>query len=127
MSPTRSRGSVSERLAAAAAGALIGRSQERFRLATLLAPDGPAAVFVHGPGGIGKTALVTGTLAGLPLTCPGVDGGRLAPTGPRRRTAVGDALGTPAPPSAGDAAEQITAAGIDVLVIDGFERLNLLD
>ena len=65
MGPPRSGGSVSERLAAATATALIGRAAERSRLTALLAPDGPAAVFVHGPGGIGKTALVTGAGTGL--------------------------------------------------------------
>jgi DNA-binding CsgD family transcriptional regulator len=41
--------------------------------------------------------------------------------------ALGTALGGPAPASPTAAAEQIAAAGVDVLVIDSFERLNLLD
>src|SRR3954462_9383418 len=120
-------GSVADRLATAEAAALIGRADERARLSALLAPDGPAAVFVHGPGGIGKTSLVTGTLAALPLTCMRLDGRRMEPTVPGALAALGAALGTPAPPSAVAAAERIAAAGVDVLVIDGFERLNLLD
>jgi AAA ATPase domain len=63
MSQPGPRGSVSDRLASAAAAGLVGRADERARLTELLAPDGPAAVFVHGPGGIGKSTLVTGTLA----------------------------------------------------------------
>ncbi|MGR6964412.1 LuxR family transcriptional regulator [Geodermatophilus sp. URMC 61] len=118
---------MSERLAAAAATALIGRAEERARLTALLAPDGPAAVFVHGPGGIGKTALVTGTLASLPLATVTLDGRRTEPTVPGALAALGAALGVPAPPSAAAVADAMADAGTDVLVIDGFERLNLLD
>jgi DNA-binding CsgD family transcriptional regulator len=127
MSQPRPRGSVSDRLAAAAAAALVGRAEERARLTALLAPDGPAAVFVHGPGGIGKTTLVTGTLSSLPLNCVSLDGRQMEPTVPGALAALGTALGGPAPPSPTAAAEQIAAAGVDVLVIDSFERLNLLD
>jgi hypothetical protein len=69
-------------LAAAAAAALVRRAEERARLATLLEPDGPAAVFVHGPGGIGKTALVTGTLASVPLKVVTLDARQVEPTMP---------------------------------------------
>src|SRR4051794_39615000 len=127
MSPPRSGGSVSERLVAAAATALIGRAEERSRLTALLAPDGPAAVFVHGPGGIGKTALVTGTLASLPLKTVSLDGRQVEPTVPGALAALGAALGVPASSSAASAADAIAEAGVDVLVFDSFERLNLLD
>ena len=127
MTPTRSRGSVSERLATAAAGSIVGRAEERLRLTSLLARDGPAAVFVHGPGGIGKTALVTGTLASLPLKAVTVDGREMEPTVPGALAALGSSLGVPAPSSAPAAADKIADAGYDVLVFDSFERLNLLD
>src|SRR6516165_2834232 len=99
MSQPRPAGSVSDRLAAAAAAALVGRAEERARLTALLAPDGPAAVFVHGPGGIGKTTLVTGTLAALPLYSVRLDGRQMEPTVLGALAALGMALGTPAPPS----------------------------
>ena len=82
---------------------------------------------MHGPGGIGKTALVRGTLASLPLTAVTVDGRQVEPTVPGALAALGTALGVPAPSSALAAAREIAAAGVDVLVIDSFERLNLLD
>src|SRR5664279_2241814 len=113
MSRLRPGGSVSDRLAAAAAAALVGRAEERARLTALLAPHGPAAVFVHGPGGIGKTTLVTGRLAPLPLKCVSLDGRRMEPTVPGALAALGAALGGPALPSAAAAAEQIAAAGVD--------------
>jgi AAA ATPase-like protein len=99
MSQPRPRGSVSDRLAAAVAVALVGRGEERARLEALLAPGGPAAVFVHGPGGIGKTTLVTGTLATLPLTCVSLDGRDTEPTVPGALAALGAALRRPPPPS----------------------------
>ncbi|WP_369133856.1 LuxR C-terminal-related transcriptional regulator [Modestobacter sp. I12A-02662] len=121
------RGSVSDRLAAAAATALVGRADERARLAELLRPDGPAAVFVHGPGGIGKTFLVESTLAALPLHAVHLDGRHTEPTVPGALAALGTALGGPTPPSVAAAVDAIAGAGVDVLAIDAFERLNLLD
>src|SRR5262245_52230129 len=127
MSQPGLRGSVGDRLAAAAAAALVGRAEERARLTGLLAPGGPVAVFVHGPGGIGKTTLVTGTLADLPLTCVSLDGRQMEPTVPGALEALGFVLGRPTLPSAAAVGEQVASVGVDVVVIDSFERLNLLD
>ena len=127
MSEPGPRGSVSDRLAAEAATALVGREKERDRLIAMLAPDGPAVVFVHGTGGIGKTALVTGTLASSRLNRIDLDGRQLEPTAPGALSAIGRAVGAPATTTVAAAGEQIAAAGVDVVVIDSFERLNLLD
>jgi DNA-binding CsgD family transcriptional regulator len=127
MSQPDQQDSVADRLAASAANALVGRAEERARLTELLAPDGPAAVFVHGPGGIGKTTLVTGTVASLPRNVVSLDGRRTEPTAPGALTALGAAVGGRVPLSATSAGEQLATAGVDLLVIDHFERLNLLD
>src|SRR5262245_64727726 len=83
---------VADRLAVAAAAALVGRERERDQLRTwVMDPDGPSAVFVHGPAGIGKTALVTGTLVG-PTTVL-VDGREVEPTPATVLAHIGSVLG----------------------------------
>src|SRR5262249_40621103 len=116
MSQPDQQDSVADRLAASAANALVGRAKERARLTALLGPGGPAAVFVHGPGGIGKTTLVTGTLTSLARRVVSLDGRRMEPTAPGALTALGAALGGRAPLSATAAGEQIAAARVDLLV-----------
>ena len=63
--------------------------------------------------GIGKTTLVTGTLAPLPLNSVTLDGRRMEPTVPGALAAFGAALRQPAPSSATAAAERIAAAGVE--------------
>src|SRR5262245_49673028 len=89
---------VADRLAVAAAAALVGRERERDQLrAWVTDPEGPSAVFVHGPAGIGKTALVTGALVG-PATVV-VDGREVEPTPATVLAHLASVLGleTPAP------------------------------
>src|SRR6516165_5059411 len=102
---------VADRLAGAAAGALVGREREREQLrAWVTDPDGPAAVFVHGPAGIGKTALVMGTLAG-PATVI-IDAREVEPTPATVLENLGDAFAD---------------ASIVTLVIDSYERFGVVD
>ncbi|MEU6222452.1 ATP-binding protein [Streptomyces sp. NPDC047042] len=51
---------LADRLAGARAGALVGREPERAVLDRMLSggPDAPLVVYLHGPGGIGKSSLV---------------------------------------------------------------------
>lgn len=106
---------------------MVGRSAERERLVQLLQPLGPAVVFVHGPGGIGKSTLVTTTLAALPLRVLALDGKQVEPTAPGALAAVAAALGMRALATAEDAGRAVAEAQVDVLTIDSFESLNLLD
>lgn len=74
MHPDRAIAPMALRLQQAAAAQFVGRDRERALLAGLLVRgSGPAVVFVSGQGGIGKSALVTATVAGLdlPVGAPG--------------------------------------------------------
>jgi DNA-binding CsgD family transcriptional regulator len=118
---------VADRLALAAAAALVGREQERQQLrAWVTDPDGPSAIFVHGPAGIGKTTLVAGTLAG-PTTVV-VDGREVEPTPAGVLAHVGSVLGLPiAALTLEEVAAAIATASITALVVDSYERLGLVD
>lgn len=118
---------VSDRVAAAAAEALVGRADERARLAELLADGDAAVVFVHGPGGIGKTVLVEGVLAATGTRSVVVDGRDTEPTAPGFLEALGTALGRQPLGSTADALAAISTAPLDAVVVDHFEQLNLLD
>jgi DNA-binding CsgD family transcriptional regulator len=118
---------VADRLAVAAATALVGRERERGQLhAWVTDPDGPSAVFVHGPSGIGKTALVSGTLVG-PTTVV-VDGREVEPIPAAVLAHLGSVLGlgtaTPTLEQVGDA---FAAASVVALVVDSYERFGLVD
>ena len=57
---------VRDRLRHAVARGVVGRNRERDALLGLLRrADGPAVVFVSGPGGIGKSMTVAGVTAAL--------------------------------------------------------------
>jgi DNA-binding CsgD family transcriptional regulator len=105
--------SVGERLAAAARN-IVGRDAERARLRSLIDDDaGPAVVFVHGPGGIGKTALVAATVDAVV-----VDGHHVEPTPAHLLEAIH---------AAGDIDDVEAFGDGRVLVIDGYERLAMVD
>ena len=118
---------VADRLTAAAAAALVGRDAERDRLrAWVEDPSGPSAVFVHGPGGIGKTALVTGALAG-PATVM-IDGREVEPTPASVLAHIGSVLGIGrAEPTLGQVADAVAAAAVTALVVDSYERCAVVD
>ena len=118
---------VADRLAVAAAAALVGRERERDQLrAWVMDPDGPSAVFVHGPAGIGKTALVTGALVG-PTTVV-VDGREVEPTPATVLAHIGTVLGLgTAAPTVEQVADAIADACVVALVVDSYERLGLVD
>lgn len=118
------------RLAEAVAGQLVGRARERTALATAItATDGPAVVFLHGPGGIGKSALLHGTIAATGVRAVVVDGRDVEPTPAGLIAAIADGVG--ARPEAldgpGELTGRLTSAGIEVVAIDGYEHLGIVD
>jgi DNA-binding CsgD family transcriptional regulator len=121
---------VADRLAMAAAAALVGRDQERDQLRMwVMDPDGPSAVFVHGPAGIGKTALVTGTLVG-PTTVV-VDSREVEPTPATVLAHLGSTLGLGGVGGGGATIEQVAdamaASSVVALVVDSYERFGVVD
>jgi len=118
---------VADRLAVAAADAVVGRERERDQLrAWVTEPNGPSAVFVHGPAGIGKTALVTGAQLG-PATIV-VDGREVEPTPATVLAYIGAALGLgTAEPTLEQVADEIAAASVVALVVDSYERFGVVD
>jgi hypothetical protein len=118
---------VADRLTLAAATALVGRDAERDQLRAWVSDDdGPSVVFVHGPAGIGKTALVRGALAG-PRTLL-VDAREVEPTPATVVGHIGSLLGVAATrPELADVADAIAAEGIGAVVIDSYERFGVVD
>jgi DNA-binding CsgD family transcriptional regulator len=118
---------VADRLAVAAAAALVGRERERDQLrAWVTDPEGPSAVFVHGPAGIGKSALVIGTLVG-PATVV-VDGREVEPTPATVLARIGSVVGIAnAAPTLEEVADAIEAASVVALVVDSYERFGVVD
>ncbi|MFR9804285.1 LuxR C-terminal-related transcriptional regulator [Pseudonocardia sp. RS010] len=117
---------VADRLAASRAAELVGRAVEQRTLASWLDPAGPAVGFVHGPGGIGKTSLVRGTLTRLGRPWVELDAREVEPTPAGALSALGRALGRPVG-SPAEVSRAMSALGTEVLVVDSYERWNLLD
>ncbi|GGT00410.1 MULTISPECIES: AAA family ATPase [Streptomyces] len=107
---------LSTRLSAAREQAFIGRSHElaRFRAALAAGPDAPSVLYVHGPGGVGKSALLRrcadeASAAGRRVVR--VDGRRIDPS------PTGFAL----------EADAATGAEPAVLLVDAFEHCQGLE
>ena len=116
---------VADRLRAAVADALVGRRAEGDRLrAWVDDADGPAAIFVHGPAGIGKTALLTGTFAATGAVI--VDARDVEPTPSALLAHLGALLGA-AVVAPTDVAAALIDTGVDALVVDSYERFAVLD
>ncbi|OFB37863.1 hypothetical protein BA059_17005 [Mycolicibacterium sp. (ex Dasyatis americana)] len=118
---------VADRLALAAAGALVGRDVERDQLRAWVSnADGPSVVFVHGPAGIGKTALASVALAG-PRTLL-LDAREVEPTPVTVVARIGSLLGVAVTrPGLADVADAIAAEGINAVLIDSYERFGVVD
>jgi DNA-binding CsgD family transcriptional regulator len=119
---------LADRLADAEATALVGRTVERELLVGLLtAEPGPAIVFLHGPGGIGKTILLHGVLDRLGAASVCIDGRHVEPTPTGLLEAIAAVLGVAELRSVQDAAARLEATGTRLLAIDSYEHLGILD
>jgi DNA-binding CsgD family transcriptional regulator len=113
-------------LAVAAAEALTGRDRERAQLRAWVAdPLGPSAVFVHGPAGIGKTALVAGALVGPAILR--IDGREVEPTPATVLSHLGAELGLPEAPTLEQVADAVAGTAVEALVVDSYERFGVVD
>jgi DNA-binding CsgD family transcriptional regulator len=122
------RPDLGSRLSEAEAAAVVGRHRERGRLRGFLGRGvGPAVVFVWGPGGIGKSMVVAGAVADLGEPVVLLDGRRTEPTPSGFLSALSARLASGRVDSAVDAAAAVRSSGAAAVVVDGFERLNLLD
>ncbi len=106
-------------------GACVGRVLERAKLVELCGPGGPAVVFVHGAGGIGKSVIVSAVTADLGRRVINVDAHMVEPT-------PGSLLSVVAGQVDGNVStlEELAAALAGeavVLVLDSYERLGLVD
>jgi DNA-binding CsgD family transcriptional regulator len=118
---------VRDRLRDAAARRVGGRARERDALLALLSRgDAPAVVFVSGPGGIGKSTMVAGATAALERRVLTLDGRAVEPTASGFLAALSRELGKDVT-SVAEAGAAVDRADAGALVIDSFERLNLLD
>ncbi|QXJ25622.1 ATP-binding protein [Actinomadura graeca] len=118
---------LADRLATARRRGFVGRHGELARFRELLADrDAPRVVFVHGPGGVGKTALLhqfgwLGERQGRRLVR--LDGRELAPVTSAVTAALGAQLGEPG----GDPPAAIGEVPGLLLLIDTLEALAPLD
>lgn len=120
---------MSDLMAMQAQQAFVGRDAELATLLTMLEPQGPRVMHVHGIAGIGKSALLA-RFASL-VKARGVkvihlDCRHVEPTEQGAIKAVGEAAGVPAG-EAGTIADCLGRLGDLVLAFDTFEVFRLLD
>src|SRR3954449_12693900 len=114
----------------ARAADLPGRDRERAALAALAEDEGPLVAIVHGIAGVGKSALLRAAVhdarqRGAAAVL--LDGRAIEPTERGFLNALGAGLGEHLH-SVGDAAAALAAVpGPLVLLVDAYERLQLLD
>ena len=120
---------VAQRLEEHAAG-LVGRVNEREILHSLLAPNGPVVIFVHGIAGVGKTALAEAfalEARGAGATVLRLDSRAIEPTERGFLAALADATGSELA-TVNEAAGRLEQLGMPlVIVVDTYEVLRLFD
>lgn len=121
LGPRRAEARVADRLNQLRARSFVGRQRELGLLERCAESDGPAVTFLHGIGGMGKSALLA--VLAERLRVRGVqssylDARSIEPTPRGFREALGDEPGLSA---------FADAPGVSVLIIDHYELLRLLD
>lgn len=117
---------VADLLATEASSETVGRERERARLTQLIGADRPVVVFVHGAGGIGKTALVRATLAGTQDAGVWLDARHVEPTEAGVLVALSEALGTRCS-SPAEVGAAVAAATVRTVVVDDYQRFAVVD
>lgn len=109
---------------------LVGRAAEQATLRQLVADDTPLVVFIHGIGGVGKSALVAAFCAEARAggaTVLRVDGGSTEPTEPGFLAALAAAAGAESS-SLSALTTRLARLGPRVVVaVDGYELLRPID
>jgi hypothetical protein len=139
--PLQQEARVADRLIQLRRRRFVGRDRELGQLEQCIEPDGPAVTFLHGIGGMGKSALLEalkGRFQDRGVRSIYLDAQSFAPTSRGFWEALGNALGVGeregglADPESEALPETIAAAlagapGISVLMVDHYEHLRLLD
>lgn len=123
-------GSIDERLRSARLESFVGRERELDVLARCLDEDGPAVTFVHGVGGIGKSALLGAfetRLLQRGVRVLKLDGRGVEPTPRGLLAALGTELRAELASVPAAAAALSALPGTTVLAIDHYELLRLVD
>ena len=124
MTPDETPATLAERLERGRRRRFVGRAAELelFRAALDASDEAFAVLFVHGPGGVGKSALLAEyarmarAVGRRPVS---VDGHEVTPTPAGFRAALAESLGVPADGEVAD----VLRAGTHVVLVDTFERL----
>lgn len=116
---------------AGAPAGIAGRDRERAALLETLDEDGPLVAFVHGPAGIGKSALLRSFATdaqGAGATTVWLDCRTFEPTAHGFLDALGQALGSRSSDDVVTAASALEHLGaVVVLVVDNYEVFRISD
>ncbi|WP_440072206.1 BTAD domain-containing putative transcriptional regulator [Streptosporangium sp. OZ121] len=118
---------ISQRMSASAERLFVGRKREVGVLVEALAPDdSTAVVYLHGPGGIGKsTLLAEARRRTAELNWLVIDGADIDPAPERFLAILAGRIGCR--PQLVAIADELAGYGSGVLAIDGIERMQAMD